>query len=182
MIEFGVADVFARVSDAAFGKPLITNVLRGQVVETIVNFALEPHWRWCAADYSSWDFDHSNGLRLEVKQSSWLQTWETPKHGRVYPGFDIRSRSGRWEGPVFVEEFGRAANLYVFAYHDIRDHTADHRDPTQWEFYVVATRHLPETKRISLSALKRLATGVPVNDLLEEVSKVSAHILTLDDG
>lgn len=47
-----VDEIVARVSNAAFGRPLVTNVLRGQVVEAIVASALEPEWTWCAADYA----------------------------------------------------------------------------------------------------------------------------------
>lgn len=69
-----VADIQRKVADAAFGRPLITNVMRGQVVEAIVACALEPECRWCAADYSSWDFDRADGVRLEIKQSAARQS------------------------------------------------------------------------------------------------------------
>ena len=90
-----VADVQRRVADAAFGNQLITNVLRGQVAEAIIAFALEPEWYWCAAGYASWDFERADGMRLEVKQSSAKQTWQNavPSKG----SFDIAMRKGRWE-------------------------------------------------------------------------------------
>lgn len=168
----GIAETIARASDAAFGKPLVTNVLRGLIVEAMIANALEPKWTWCAADYSSWDFERPDGVRLEVKQSSYRQTWAPPAHGKVSPGFDIRERTGRWEGAVFINEAGRAANLYVFAYHDIRDDTADHRDPTQWVFFVLPTSLLPSTKRISLSAVRNLTAPVAIGHLLEEIESV----------
>lgn len=39
---FGISDVIAKVSQVAFGKPLVTNVLRGHVAEAIIALALEP--------------------------------------------------------------------------------------------------------------------------------------------
>jgi len=123
------------VSNEAFGKPLVTNVLRGHVVEAIVAMALEPEWVWRAGDYSSFDFERSDGKRLEVKQSAARQSWAPPAHGKINPSFDIRERSGRWEGPLFVAEPGRAAHIYVFAFQPNVSEIADHRDPAQWEFY-----------------------------------------------
>jgi len=63
-VKIGVADVVARVSDAAFGRSMMMNVPRGHVVEAMVALALEPEWRWCAADHASWDFEHETGVRL----------------------------------------------------------------------------------------------------------------------
>lgn len=93
-----IDDVVDRVSHAAFGRPLVTNVLRGQVVEAIIALALEPEWTWCASDYASWDFERADGRRLEVKQSAARQSWAAPAHGIVRPSFDIKERTVRWEG------------------------------------------------------------------------------------
>lgn len=179
MIGSSVSETVARASDAAFGKPLVTNVLRGLLVEAMIANVIEPEWLWCAADYSSWDFERADGMRLEVKQSSYLQTWAPPTHGKVSPSFDIRERSGRWEGAVFIEDAGRAAHLYVFAYHDVRDETADHRDPEQWAFFVVQTSKLPKTQRLSLNSVRQLAAPVLIDRLHQCVADVSAAIKTL---
>ena len=167
-------DVVRRVTNAAFGRPLVTNSLRGLLVEAIVSAALEPEWHWCGMDWGSWDFERADGLRLEVKQSSYRQTWSAPSHGKVSPGFDIRERSGRWEGSTFIAEPGRAAHIYVFAFHGVKDDSADHRDPAQWVFHVVRTEHLPPAKRISLSAVQRLSPCVPFDGLSNEVSGVAS--------
>jgi hypothetical protein len=168
-----VEQVIERVSKEAFGRPLVMNVLRGHVVEAIVAMALEPEWTWCAGDYSSFDFEQADGLRLEVKQSAARQTWDPPSHGRIYPSFDIKVRTGRWEGAVFIEEPGRAAHIYLFAFNPRTDVDADHRDPTQWEFYVVPTGSLPATQRISLGAVRRLACANQFSDLSSSVGLIS---------
>ena len=173
MTGAGVAEVVARASAAAFGKPLVTNVLRGLLVEAIVASAVEADWVWCAADYSSWDFERADGLRLEVKQSSYRQTWAPPASGKVSPGFDIRTRTGRWEGSKWIAEPGRAAHLYVFAYHDVRDETADHRDPAQWTFFVVPTLQLPLTGRIALGAVRKLAKPINISELFRNVTIIA---------
>ncbi len=110
-MTFGIADVVARVGDAAFGKPLVMNVLRGHVVEAIVALALAPDWRWCAADYASWDFEHDAGVRLEVRQSARRQSWPRSASSVPRPAFDIRARTGRTEAGEWIAEPGRAADL-----------------------------------------------------------------------
>lgn len=163
-------DVVRRASDAAFGRPLVTNSLRGLLVEAMIAEVLEPHWNWCGADWSSWDFERGDGLRLEVKQSAYLQTWAPPAHGRISTSFDIRERTGHWEGAVFIEERGRAADVYVFAYHGEQDATADHREPSQWLFHVVPAPALPATQRISLKAVQCLHPGVGLEYLADTLT------------
>lgn len=137
--------------------------------------ALEPAWRWCSGDWASWDFQRQDGVRLEVKQSASRQTWAAPSHGKVSPNFDIRERTGRWEGAQFVAEPGRPAHIYVFAHHGVRDDSADHRDPAQWLFHIVSTERLPALKRISLAAVQRLHGGVGFDALLNEVQYVASY-------
>lgn len=153
----------------------MTNVLRGHVVEAIVAAALEPDWIWCAEDYSSWDFQRPDGLRLEVKQSAARQSWATSDKPSAC-SFDIAERKGRWEGAVWIEGAGRAAQIYVLAHHPVADSSADHRDPAQWRFYVIPTDRLPATRRLSLSGAKALAEGVGFSSLADAVSRVSAQL------
>ncbi|MCB2074957.1 MAG: hypothetical protein H6917_04955 [Novosphingobium sp.] len=165
--------MIAKVCEAAFGKPLVTNVLRGQVIEAIIALALEPEWTWCSADYASWDFERDDGLRMEVKQSAYRQSWKTDPNAKISPGFDVKARKGRWEGSTFIAEPGRAAHLYVLAYHDIRDDSADHRDPAQWSFFVIPTPEIPPVARIGLGSVKRLTEPVSILDLRDHVSTVA---------
>jgi hypothetical protein len=175
----------ARAAEAAFGRPLVTNVLRGLLVEAIVAGAIEPVWRWCSEDYASWDFDRADGLRLEVKQSAARQSWSLPSAPASACSFDIRTREGRWEDAVWVAERGRAAQVYVFAHHPVVDESADHRDPQQWRFHVVSAGRLPSTKRLGLAALVKLAASVGVADLPDTVGSCCAALAAprnCDDG
>ena len=118
--QFESKDVTQKIYNSIFDKPLIMNVMRGYVVEAIIAMVLEPDWKWCSGDYSSWDFERDDGKRLEVKQSAIKQSWEALPHTKPKPSFDIKARTGRYEkGTIFVKDPGRAANLYVFAYHGI---------------------------------------------------------------
>jgi len=172
--SFGTAEVVAKVTDAAFGKPLINNVLRGQVAEAIVALALEPEWNWCSADYASWDFDRSDGVRLEVKQSAHRQSWHTGAGVKVSPGFDVKARKQLWDGTAYVHSNRRAADIYVLAYHGRNDDSADHRDPNQWEFFVLPSAQIPPVARIALGSVRRLTGSVTVEALASQVERVAA--------
>ena len=172
---FGTAEVIAKVAEAAFGKPLVTNVLRGQVAEAIVALALEPEWDWCSADYSGWDFERSDGLRLEVKHSAARQSWATTKPSKAI--FDVAARTGYWVSSTeWIAGIGRAAHLYIFAHHGIYDDHADHRDPSQWDFYVVPTSALPDIKQISLGTIKTITTAVSIDELAAAVRSVANDV------
>lgn len=174
-----IMKVFEKASKSAFGNPLITNINRGLVAEAIVALALEPEWHWVSSDYSGWDFERPDGVRLEVKQSAVLQSWND--NGSLSKAsFDIAPRTGRYEGQIWVEEKGRAAQIYVFAHHIISDQTADHKDPTQWEFYVIAASDLPNQKTISLNPLKSLCKSCGFDSLHERVNDVAAAIRPLE--
>lgn len=173
-VLFGPAEVVAKVANAAFGRPLVTNVLRAQLVEAMIALMLEPDWHWCGADYAPCDFERSDGLRLEVKQSAARQSWSTDKPSKAI--FDVAARTGRNEAQGWVEEYGRAAHIYVFAHHPKFDDTADHRDPAQWLFYVVPTTVLPEVKQIALGTIKTMAEAVPISMLAEAVAAVASTI------
>ncbi|MES2444340.1 MAG: hypothetical protein V4574_16045 [Pseudomonadota bacterium] len=151
-------------------------MLRGLVSEAIVAAALEPVWRWCSADYSSWDFDRADGVRLEVKQSAVRQTWASASAAPSKTSFDIAARKGRWEGALWIEEPGRHAQIYVFAHHPIGDDGADHCDPAQWEFFVVRASDLPPTKRIATAALRLIAAPCHFNGLARTVADCAAQI------
>lgn len=165
---FGIGDVIAKVSQVAFGKPLVTNVLRGHVAEAIIALALEPEWNWSSADYAGWDFERSDGLRLEVKQSAAMQSWSTGKPSKAI--FDVAARTGYWEsGTRWIAQPGRPAHLYVFAHHSTYGDDADHRDPAQWQFYVVPSHALPDVKKLGLAAISTLTSPVPVTALADKV-------------
>lgn len=164
----------AKVADAAFGRPLVTNVLRAQLVEAMIALVLEPAWHWCSADYAPCDFERADGLRLEVKQSAARQSWSTEKPSKAI--FDVAARTGRNEAHGWVEEYGRAAHIYVFAHHPTFDDSADHRDPAQWQFYVLPTSALPDVKQIALGTIKTMSEAVPISTLAETVAAVARRV------
>lgn len=148
------------------------NVLRGHIVEAIVATALTPEWAWCAGDYAAWDFEKANGLRLEVKQSASRQSWASPNQPSAC-SFDIAHRAGRSDGSNWIAAPARHADIYIFAHHPICDDSADHRDPAQWDFYVVPTHALPMTKRLTLGRARGLSPTWRYSDLATAVNSLA---------
>jgi hypothetical protein len=170
-------EIVSAVTAAMFGKPLVTNVFRSLLVEAMVAHVLAPGWSWCASDYSSWDFQTAEGLRLEVKQSAARQTWTLAGAGPSAARFDIAHRQGSWEGPTWIHGRQRFAQIYILAHHAVAGLEADHRDPLQWVFYVIAAHQLPQSASIGLATVRRLAEAVPIDALAAEVGRVSASFV-----
>jgi hypothetical protein len=159
-------------SQVAFSKRLIQNNFRAVIAEVIVGHALGADWKHCSADWYGWDFVHADGARLEVKQSARRQTWAAPIKKYV-PRFDVRARTGYWEdGVKWIPKAGRHADIYVFAYHPIDDDSADHGDPLQWDFYVVAVAKLPaEAQTIGLPAIAAISPSFTWSQLSSVVEQ-----------
>lgn len=168
--------VVEKASAFAFGRPLVMNVLRSIIVEAIVSEAL-PDWEWCSHDYAAYDFRHSDGTRLEVKQSAARQTWSSPRHSRA--SWDIRPRTGYWkEGTEWVPGPGRNADIYVFAHHPVTGDEADHRDALQWRFFVIATSDLPDTATLSeprAASLSTAATFAGLASVVDAIRRSRGH-------
>ena len=166
--------IVARATEEVFGRPLITNVWRSVVVEAIVAEALCSNgWSWVSRDYASCDFRNEKGVRLEVKQAAARQTW-LPPSSQKSSRFDIAPRFGEWNGSSWGPHQApmRNAEIFLFCYHPIINDGADHRDPQQWEFYLVRECSLPKAKSISLTRIKGLTTPVSFTSLPRAVSAI----------
>lgn len=170
-----VDEIRTKLCAAAFGSPLISNIYRGLVAEIIVGVAMGSEWKMCSGDWRGWDFEHAMGWRLEVKQSAARQTW-TGTRKATKPIFDIRTRTGYFEGADWVADPRQFAHIYVFAHHPTTDANVDHRDPSQWQFHVVSTDRLPAGKTISLVKVALLSGAVPWVGLKAEVETVRATL------
>ena len=160
-----------RLVKRLYGRPILRNVLRGELVEQMILDALGPDWQ-AAADYGSWDLESSTGARIQARQSAAQQSWAAPGDRASRPCFSISSRRSysekdrRWSGVP-----SRNADLYVFAWHPLTCSDADHRDPHQWRFFVVKTSALPTNQAsIGLAPLSQLAVDTDIDGLEAVIS------------
>ena len=175
-----------RILAERYDRPLINNKERGDYVETMISELLGEDWEltWRMRKHNSWSaWDLQNrdtGEKIEVKQSASWQSWKTQKPS--VPRFGIEER-----GSIYLGDSGgevgdyelfdnpkRVVDLYIFAWHGASSRKdADHRDRTQWEFYVVPTEKLPKVqKSIGLTRIKSLTNPVNFNMLAQEVQDV----------
>lgn len=151
------------------------NVFRSVLVEAMVSTAL-PDWRWCSADYAPYDFERDDKVRLEVKQTALKQTWVSKSPSP--PSWDIKPRTGIWrDGATWIPGVGRNADIYVLGLHPVVDQSADHRDPLQWLFYVLAASRLPDTQRLSASKANEISKPVSIGDLARQVEQTAKQFL-----
>ena len=163
-----------------FSKPVLQNSLRSMYVEEQIGVLLGERWRSVGGDWAGWDFEDVDGVRLEVKQSAAMQSWAQARPSRG--SFDIKARQGRYDGATWVPEVGRAADLYVLAWHGGWGERADQRDETQWEYYLLSASRLPRQKTISLSVVRELGSPVAAGALVSAANALAAEHAGLRSG
>ncbi len=150
--------IIENVVKAHYRKLLMNNVHRAHYVEAMISLALDERWRLVSRDWdwAPWDLESDDGVRLEVKQSAAVQSWNThdPQENR---SFDIAQRNGYWDYESrWHAGKARYADIYLFAWHpELNRKIADHRCPEQWLFFVIPEYGLPAQKSISLNSLKK---------------------------
>jgi|tagenome__1003787_1003787.scaffolds.fasta_scaffold20635323_2 hypothetical protein len=146
-------EIALRLAARIFDKPLITNMYRSEFIEAMIESYLTPRgWKHVGDDWDGWDFERGEKgeQRLEIKQSAAHQTWSEPRNRKTRGAFDIAPRTaGYFSENAFkftaITAPTRCAQTYLFAWNPWygRDAsgnlTVDHRNPDQWEFYVVPT-------------------------------------------
>ena len=174
--------IFDKIVLELFNVPIMSNLHRPHYVEQMITLGLGEGFALASSDWAGWDIDHESGVRIEVKQSAARQTWtETgSRKGKATDGvFDIAPRTGYFEqgGAHWVKLEGRPAHLYIFAWHPINDiDVVDHRDPGQWQFFVVKSEELPHRqKTLSRRVVERSWQSVNFSSLRDRVlAEISA--------
>ena len=154
-------DVIEGIIGTHYRRPLMNSTRRADYIEELIVRTLGNGWRLVSEEraWAPWDLENDGKVRLEVKQCAALQPWSenigAPKPSA--PRYDIAHRKEPWtkggEYPYYIP--GRPADIYVFAWHPIKDvDAADHRIAGQWEFYVIPEYKLPIQRTISLRSLR----------------------------
>lgn len=137
---------------------LLNNTLRGALAEFIVATALELDTDICRKDWTPYDLETPSGIKIEVKSSAYLQSWNTDRISNIR--FSI-SPSRAWDAETgYDDKVMRQSDVYVFC---VYASTTKEDTPLlldQWEFYVLPTSMLNDNvssqKTISLSSLLKL--------------------------
>jgi len=152
------------------------NTLRGVLAEFIVASTIDildkPREEWDAYDLKT-----KNGLKIEIKSSSYLQSWEQVKLSKII--FGIQPTSD-WDYSINKrnKEKIRQSDIYIFCVLSHKDkNSVDPLDLSQWDFYILETKILNEKvktqKTITLSSLLKLnPIKIRYDNLKQEIKHI----------
>ena len=150
---------------------VMDNAERGVFAEWLVAKALNAA-KTTRTEWDKYDILTPSGIRVEVKTSGYIQSWEQNKLSEII--FSVPQTQG-WDSVTntYDSERKRQADIYVFCVHKHKEQeTVDPLDLEQWAFYVIDTNTLNneigEQKSLSLKKLKDLGAECAVYDSLNE--------------
>lgn len=146
-----VDKIRTRMMDGLFSQDLMDNTFRGIWCEYMVAEALGPECKTVGAGWHAWDLqigenqqDYPDRIRIQVKNSARLQPWNKPTLKETNCAFQLTWRKRpyyfqEYNKRVPCEPFGFLCDVYVLCWHNEVEH-ADHRDLSQWRFFVVPVK------------------------------------------
>ena len=155
---------------------LLGNALRGVLAEFIVASTIDildkPREEWDAYDLKT-----KTGLKIEIKSSSYLQSWEQVELSKII--FGIQPTSD-WDYSINKrsKEKMRQSDIYIFCVLSHKDkNSVDPLDLSQWDFYILETKVLNEKvktqKTITLSSLLKLnPSKIKYDNLKQEIEYI----------
>ena len=158
-----------------YASDLLDNTTRGKLAEFLVAYALgqtdDPRAEWDAHDIKT-----DNGIKVEVKSASYIQSWEQKNYSKI--SFNIAPTKG-WDADsnTYSGKKIRQADVYVFCLlHHKDQQKIDPLNINHWSFYVISTKILNkevgDQKTITLSRLSEIgATKIDFDQLLRMVKR-----------
>lgn len=137
------------------------------IVASAIDVLEKPREEWDAFDLVT-----KNGLKIEVKSSSYLQSWEQTNLSKIVFGIQPTTVWGN-DNKRSIEA-KRQADIYVFCVLSHKDKTTvNPLDLSQWDFYILQTSVLNKKrqsqKTITLSSLLQLNPEISKYDKLKSV-------------
>jgi len=124
---------------------LLSNATRGIFAEYIVAIAMDINLYFVREEWGEYDLealDKNDIIKIEVKSSSYLQTWDQKDYSKII--FSIRKR-GTTSVKTKKNELNRPSDIYVFCLLNHKNkETVNPLNMDQWIFYVLATKNINE--------------------------------------
>lgn len=152
-IENTVCDFWAWQS-----SDLLNNTTRGILAEYLVASALKVNLSEARDPWNDYDILY-NDIKIEVKSSAYLQSWNNEKLSKIT--FTIYPSRPSYATSCDDSNICRHSNIYVFCLFNCKDKKiANPMQLEQWKFYVLDTltinKVLGNQRTISLSSLLKL--------------------------
>ncbi len=121
---------------------LLDNTMRGMLAEYLVGAALGCVDGRQRVEWDAYDLETTDGIKLEVKSSAYLQSWTQEKPSTIQ--FSIAERSAWFHGTnTYSAVASRRADVYVFCvFTELDRQVANPLDTRQWTFLVTSTAAL----------------------------------------
>jgi hypothetical protein len=158
---------------------LLSNATRGRLAEFIVASAVGIDNTAVRDEWSAYDLETADGIKIEVKSAAYIQSWHQTTLSKIQ--FSIKPAYAWDSGTnLLSKEKKRHADVYVFCLlHHTDKVTVDPLNMDHWEFYVLATKELNGYTRsqhsITLKSVKQLTSAVDYNTLKGEITQ--KHLL-----
>lgn len=152
---------------------LTSNATRGQFAEFLVGSAIGIKANSLRIEWDAFDLTTEDGIKVEVKSASYLQTWEQKDYSKI--SFSIKSAQS-WNLENKRTPAKRHADVYVFCLlKHLDQQTINPLNANQWEFYVLPTCRLDSYTRsvqsITINSLRKLTSAIEYSLLKETVHK-----------
>jgi hypothetical protein len=152
---------------------LLSNATRGRLAEFIVATAIGLDSTAVRDEWSAYDLETKDGIKIEVKSAAYIQSWYQKALSKIQ--FSTKPAL-YWDSGTNIQskEKQRSADVYVLCllHHEIK-RTADPLNLNQWKFYVLSTNALNTYKRsqhsITLKSLETLTRAVGYSELKGEI-------------
>ena len=134
---------------------LLGNALRGKLAEYIVASTIDGLDR-LREEWDEIDLITKSGLKIEIKSSSYIQSWSQSNHSKISFGIQPTRSSLSKDSTR-----SRKADIYIFCVLSHKDkETVNPLALEQWDFYVLPTSilntEIPNQKTITLPSLLSL--------------------------
>lgn len=154
---------------------ILSNTTRGRFAEFIVGATIGLKPDNIRDEWAAYDLITENGIKLEVKPSAYIQSWNQKKYSTI--SFSIKpARYWDTKTNILSKTSKRYADVYVFCLLKQKDQsTIDPLKMEQWEFYILPTFKLDNYERsqssITLNSLCKLTKPIDYENLKNEIEK-----------
>ena len=163
---------------------LLGNTERGKLAEFLVAISIGQH-KNLTDSWNRYDLCTDDGIRIEVKSSAYIQTWEQVRESKII--FSIRP-TFRWDSLTnqYGSQRSRQSDVYVFCLLKHRDqNTINPLDVNQWDFYVLPTAVLnelmPHQKSLTLGGVIKygavLCDFCHLEEKIKKAGKTPMHFI-----
>lgn len=154
---------------------ILSNATRGKFAEFMVGTAIELDSNTIRDEWSAYDLESKEGVKIEVKSASYIQSWKQKNYSNI--SFSIKP-SKHWDPEIGILRGSekRHADVYVFCL--LKNKDQKNIDPVkleQWSFFVLPTYRIDGYKRsqrsITINSLSKQVKEIQYSELKEEISK-----------